>query len=86
MGWMPKPAPISDVNWVKDKSLFYTGSVETSYRLSLFPRKCRVSKQSLWLKKAYRVRHTHYSYSGIDDSTEDRWYDKKEYFKLRLMG
>jgi hypothetical protein len=40
---------------------------------SFLPRKCRVSGETLWFKKAYRVRF--YDPAGH----EDRWYCQREY-------
>lgn len=40
---------------------------------SWFPRKCEISGESLWLKKAYRVR-----YYGWD-TYEDCWFCEREY-------
>ena len=38
-----------------------------------WPRKCKMSGESLWLKKAWRVRF----YTWADH--EDRWYCEREY-------
>jgi hypothetical protein len=84
MGYQPKSdvPSFSDANWIninpRDKK-----SVEL--RLSIWPRKCNSSKQSIWFKYAYRVRW----FRRLNDyGTEhrDRWYTKSEYIKLRLMG
>lgn len=40
---------------------------------SFLPRKCRISGESLWFKKAWRVRWE--DWSGIDDE----WYCEREY-------
>lgn len=40
---------------------------------SLLPRKCRASGESLWLKKAWRIRFSDWA------GHEDRWYCEREY-------
>jgi hypothetical protein len=52
--------PISDF---EDKRLVFC----------LWPRKCKISGESLWLKKAWRVRFEDWA------SREDRWYCEREY-------
>ncbi len=48
---------------------------------SLLPRKCRLSGESLWLKKAWRVRFEDWA------GHEDRWYCEREYlWKLLKEG
>ena len=81
MGFMPATTP-DDIAWVC-KTIAY-GDNTTKYRLSLLPRRCNSSNQSIWFKFAYRVRHTYHEMHG--NSIEDRWYNKHEYIKLRLQG
>ena len=81
MGFMLKTAQ-ADIDWVNETIAY--GDSTTTYRLSLLPRKCSSSKKNIWFKFAYRVRHTYHEMHG--NSNEDRWYDKHEYIKLKLMG
>lgn len=46
---------------------------EQEKRWCLLPRKCYISGESLWFKKAWRVRF--HDWSGH----EDRWYCQREY-------
>jgi len=75
---------MTDVEWVHNRCSDWE-KITTSYRISIWPRKCNSSKKNIWLKKAYRVRHSDYTYGGQIDH-EDRWYTKEEYIMLRLKG
>ena len=81
MGFMLK-AVEDDIAWVHEP--IPHGDNTTKYRLSFLPRKCRSSNKNIWFKFAYRVRHTYNEMHG--NSNEDRWYDKHEFLKLKLMG
>ena len=81
MGFMLKTAQ-DNIDWVNEPIAY--GDNTTKYILSLLPRKCNLSNKNIWFKFAYRVRHTYHEMHG--NSNEDRWYDKHEYIKLRLMA
>jgi hypothetical protein len=83
MGFMPIKNIDDDIDWIHNTVSY--GNRTTKYRLSILPRKCCSSKKNIWFKFAYRVRHSlHGSFDPYFD--EDRWYDKHEYIKLKLMG
>lgn len=81
VGYIPK---MNDVNWVNRTNSKYD-LVTTSFRISILPRRCHYSKKFLWLKKSYRVRVSTLNYGG-EIYDDDRWYDKHEYIRLRLLG
>ena len=58
-------------------------------KLSLFPRKCRISGKTIWMKFAYRVRFSeivrHWDREEHEQHT-DRWYLEREYIMLRLKA
>ena len=82
MGWQPKAVSMNDIDWIHETVSY--GKKYTEYRLSVWPRKCNSSNKNIWFKFAYRVRHS--LYGTFDRFDEDRWYDKHEFLKLKLMG
>jgi hypothetical protein len=53
-------------------------------KLSLLPRRCRVSKKTIWLKYAYRGIAV---WTGPGDSVEEiRWVSKEEFLFGRIAG
>lgn len=85
VGWQPKAMAMSDVDWVNKVHEPRWNIVTTSVRVCVWPRNCHSSKKNIWIKKAYRVRHSAPRYD-MEYYNEDRWYDKHEYIKLKLMG
>jgi hypothetical protein len=74
MGWVPKAVPLSDIDWISQASC--------ALKLSIWPRKCRISNRLLWFKNAYRARRNIEAGQGI--YCEDRWYSSEEFIVLKL--
>jgi hypothetical protein len=85
MGWQPKAMPLNDIDWVNKVTEPRWDIVTTSFRICIWPRKCHASKKNIWIRRAYRVRHSTPRYD-MEYYNDDRWYDKHEYLKLKLMG
>jgi hypothetical protein len=64
-------APLLDDDFVWNRAVH-------SRRISFLPRKCYISGESLWLKKAWRCRF--YDWSG----EEDEWYSERAYLWKKL--
>jgi hypothetical protein len=53
-------------------------------KFSLWPRKCKFTGRTLWLRYAYRGRAI---WTGPGENVvEDKWCDRKEFLILRLKG
>ena len=80
MGYRPKMGYelLNDVDFLQKSNNIKT-------KLSLLPRKCKVSGKSIWFKLAYRVRHTDFGWD-MDEYHIDRWYSSTEYVILRLKA
>lgn len=66
---------MNDATWLSN--------AKSELKFCLLPRKCCVTRKTIWLKLAYRSRR-HFRLGDIDFITEDRWYDKIEFLILRL--
>jgi len=52
---------------------------EHSRRISFLPRRCRISGESLWFKKAIRCRFYHWA------GEDDEWYSEQVYVWKKLQ-
>ena len=68
-----------------DDVTFLQRTKNVKAKLSLWPRKCKVSGKSIWFKIAYRVRHSYMGWD-MDENHIDRWYSSTEYVILRLKS
>lgn len=61
---------------------FKTHVIGTQLKFTLFPRKCYLTQQWLWLEKTYKQTAM---WTGPGDPVfEYRWYKKEEFIKARL--
>lgn len=53
-------------------------------KFSFLPRRCYVTKKTLWLSNAVRGRRTFYTQETVIH--DDRWYSKKQFVLMQLKG
>lgn len=79
---------MSDTEFIRSaKTADPNVGVAARLKISLFPRRCRITDKLIWMQLAYRVRRTH-----IDFQTDfpevhhiDRWYSKPGFVMLTLQ-
>jgi hypothetical protein len=80
---------LSDTEFIRSaKTADPNVGVAASLKISLFPRRCRITGKLIWMQLAYRVRRSHIEFqSNLAPEVHhiDRWYSKPGFVMLTLQ-
>jgi len=81
---MPIPERILKMAYVNDEmnEPTFLDRAVIKHKISLWPRRCRISKKIIWLEDAYRATRM---YTGPGEPVyEHRWYKRHEFLLWRI--